>query len=123
MRKSVTVLLFASVLAFAQHVAAQTCANMTYPVNRATNQPPVPPTSWRSPQVSVVWVDVTVDTRGHVKDPAIAVSGGKDADEAVLNAVRNWSFQPAVCGIQPVETRIHIKMKLGVRQPGAASTQ
>ncbi|MDR3762825.1 MAG: TonB family protein [Acidobacteriota bacterium] len=99
---------------------AEPCSNMIYPVNQPTNRPPVPPATWRAPQSAVVWVDLTVDNRGNVKDPVIAVSGGKEADEAVLKAVRHWTFRPAVCGIQPVETRIHIKLNLAVGKPGSA---
>jgi TonB family protein len=123
MRRSILILLFSSALAFAQQLPPQPCANMTYPVNRPTNRPPVPPASWRSPQVAVVWVDLTVDDHGNVKDPAIAISGGKDADEAVLKAVRSWTFQPAMCGFRPVETRIHIKINLGVGKPGSVPMQ
>jgi len=120
MRKLVIILLFSLAMAFGQQVPPQPCANMTYPVNRPTNRPPVPPASWRSPQAAIVWVDLTVDTYGNVKDPVIGISGGKDADEAVLKAIRTWTFHPAICGIQPVETRIHIKMNLGVGKPGTA---
>jgi TonB family protein len=114
---SVLILLLTSVAAFGQQ-AAEPCPNMVYPVNRPTNKPPVPPSAWRAPQAAVVWVDLTVDNHGNVKSPAVAISGGKDADEAVLKAVRNWSFQPAMCGLQPVETRIHIKVNLEVGKPG-----
>ena len=116
-------LLATTVLAVAQNTPAPACANMSYPVNRPTNRPPVPPSTWRSPQSAVVWLDLTVDARGNVKEPAIAISGGKDADEAVLKAVRQWSFQPAMFGIQPVETRIHIKVNLGVGKPGSEPVQ
>jgi TonB family protein len=111
-------------MAFAgQQPEKPTCANMAYPVNRATNKPPIPPSSWRTARTEVIWVDLTVDTRGNVKDPSVSISGGADADEAVLKAVREWTFQPAMCGLQPVETRIHIKMNLGVGKPGSAPKQ
>lgn len=124
MRRSVLILLlFSSALALAQQASPNPCANMTYPVNRPANRPPVPPTAWHSPKAAVVWVDLTVDDHGNVKYPSIAISGGKDADDAVLKAVRDWTFQPAMCGIQPVETRIHIKMNLGVGKPGTVPMQ
>ena len=100
--------------------AAPACSYMTYPVNRPTNKAPLPPASWHTAQSAVVWVDVTVDVRGYVKNPAISISGGEAADAAVLKAVREWTFQPAMCGLQPVETRIHLKLNLGVGKPGTA---
>jgi len=99
---------------------AQPCSYMTYPVNHPTNKPPLPPSGWRSEQSAVVLVDVTVDQHGYVKDPAIAISGGEVADAAVLKAVSKWTFQPAMCGLRPVETRIHLKINLGVGKHGTA---
>jgi TonB family protein len=98
--------------AYGQKPATATCENPTYPINRFTNKPPVPPSNWKPPQSAVVGVDLTIDEKGSVRDAVVVFSGGKDADDAVLKAVRNWAYSPAMCGVTPVETKIHVKINL-----------
>lgn len=88
------------------------CENPTNPINGFANKPPTPPSSWRAPQRASVGLDLVIDTKGNVKEAVIVSSGGKDADEAVLAAVRKWTYSPAMCGSKPVETTIHIKINL-----------
>jgi TonB family protein len=99
-------------VAYGQNPGIAPCENPTYPINRVTNKPPIPPSNWKAPQGAVVGVDLTIDEKGSVRDAVVVFSGGKDADAAVLNAVRNWAYSPAMCGVTPVETRIHVKINL-----------
>lgn len=104
--------------AVGQGSPAASCQNPTEPVNGVTNMPPVPPSSWHAPQSAVVGLDLTISANGKVKDAVVVYSGGRDADEAVLQAVRNWTYSPAMCGSKPVETkiRVQINLKLGVHK-------
>ena len=99
-------------VAYGQKSGIAPCENPTYPINSPTNKPPVPPSYWRPPQSAVVDADLTIDAKGSVKDAVVVNSGGKDADEAVLKAVRNWTFSPAMCGLVPVEMKIHVRINL-----------
>ena len=107
----VMMLLFVAALQ-GQTGASGSCQNPTYPVNRITNKPPVPPATWRAPQSAVVELDLTVDPNGNVTKAVIVSSAGKEADDAVLKTVRTWSYQPAMCGLKPVEMTIHVKINL-----------
>lgn len=114
MRKNILLVLFCLLLgaAQAQQAPNMPCRNVIYPVNRPGNKPPVPPTSWRPPKSAVVWVDLTIDTHGRVKDAVVTSSAGKEADDAVLKAVRQWTFDPARCDFTAVEMTIHAKVNL-----------
>jgi TonB family protein len=105
---------FLIVAAQGQSPANAPCENPKYPINGINNKPPVPPSTWRAPQNAVVGVDLTIDKKGQVKNAVVVVSGGRDADEAVLKAVRNWTYSPAICGSTPVEMTIHAKINLGL---------
>jgi len=107
----VAVLLLSAAVAQGQ-LASEPCVNPKYPVNRITNKPPVPPATWRAPQSAVVELDLTVEANGNVANAVIVTSAGKDADAEVLKTVRTWSYQPAMCGMKPVEMKIHVKINL-----------
>jgi len=51
---------------------------------------------------------VTVDTTGHVANVTVAESGGPALDEAAMAAMRQWTFEPARRGGQPVAARIRV---------------
>lgn len=104
--------LFLVAVANGQNRASTPCENPSYPVNSVTNRPPVPPSTWKPPQSAVIIVDLTIDKKGAVKDAVIVTSGGRDADDAVLKAVRNWTYSPAKCGFAPVEMTIRAKINL-----------
>ena len=106
------ILLLSVLAAQGQSGASAPCENPKYPINNITNKPPVPPASWRAPQSAVVGVDLTIDTNGNVETAEVVSSGGKDADDAVLKAVRNWTYLPAMCGSQPVQIKIRVKVTL-----------
>lgn len=116
MRKFYLLLLFSIFVTVAQgqNPVNAPCNDLKYPVNGVSNKPPVPPSSWHTPQSAVVGADLTIDRRGSVKNAIIVISGGKEADDAVLKAVRNWTYSPAMCGFTAVEMTIHIKINLGL---------
>ena len=106
------VLVATTSLAYGQKQADSPCEYPIYPVSRAGNKPPVPPSYWIAPQSAVVGVDVTVDPSGNVKDAVVVYSGGRDADDAVLQVIRKWTYSPAMCGSKPVQIKIHVKLNL-----------
>ena len=114
MRKLYTLLLplVLMAVAYGQKSAIAPCENPTNPITGFANKPPTPPSSWKAPRNAVVGLDLVIDTKGNVKDAVVVYSGGKDADDAVLEAVRNWTYSPAMCGLTPVETKIHVKINL-----------
>jgi len=119
LRKLSTLLLLFVLMAVAhgQKSTVPSCENPTNPVNGFANKPPIPPSTWRAPRSAVVGLDLTIDTKGNVKDAVVIYSGGRDADNAVLEAVRSWTYTPAMCGSTPVETKIHVKINLQVGRP------
>ena len=109
---TLTLLLVLTAAMHGQKYGIAPCENPTYPINSVTNKPPIPPSNWKAPQSAVVGVDLTIDEKGSVRAAVVVFSGGKDADDAVLKAVRNWAYSPAMCGVTPVETKIHVKINL-----------
>ena len=37
---------------------------------------------------------------------------GKDADTRAMEAVRQWRFTPAMCGIEPIEAKIQVQVDI-----------
>jgi len=109
---TLTLLLVLTAAMHGQKYGIAPCENPTYPINSVTNKPPIPPSNWKAPQSEVVGVDLTIDEKGSVRAAVVVFSGGKDADDAVLKAIRNWAYSPAMCGGTPVETKIHVKINL-----------
>lgn len=71
---------------------------------------------------------VTVQADGSVGDVAVAESGGTAFDEAAVRAVRQWRFEPARRGTEPVAARIRIPMRFAAPEapkvrPTRAPTQ
>jgi TonB family protein len=107
----VAIIVLSAVAALGQ-IGSKPCENPKYPVNRITNRPPVPPATWRAPQSAVVELDLTVDENGNVANAVIVTSAGREADASVLKTVRTWTYQPAMCGMKPIEMKIHVKINL-----------
>jgi TonB family protein len=63
----------------------------------------------RSGESASVEVSYVVDEEGVVSDPKVVESGGKILDEAVLNAVRNWKYQPGVKKGVKVKVRVNLR--------------
>ena len=56
-----------------------------------------------------VSVSFVVDERGEIVDPKVIESAGKQIDDAVLSAMRNWKYQPAQKQATPVKVKITFK--------------
>lgn len=78
------------------------------------NPPASPPASWerKGPKSAMTRLELTVDKKGRVKNPAVVQSGGKDVDREALEAVRQWRFTPASCGTDPIEAKIQVEVTI-----------
>jgi protein TonB len=71
-------------------------------------KPTYPPALRRSKRQGTVTILFKVDTSGRVVDPSIAKSTDSAFDEAALEAVRQWRFEPGTRNGQPVQFRMKI---------------
>ena len=62
----------------------------------------------RDSQVSVA-VNFVVDESGQVFDPKVTESAGKLIDDAVLDAIRTWKYEPAVK--QGVKVKVRVRFR------------
>jgi periplasmic protein TonB len=78
------------------------------------NPPASPPDSWlgKGPKSGMTRLELTVDKKGRVKNPAVVQSGGKDVDKGAMEAVRQWRFTPAMCGTDPIEAKIQVEVDI-----------
>jgi len=78
------------------------------------NPPASPPASWerKGPKSATTRLELTVDKKGRVKNPAVVQSGGKDVDREAMEAVRQWRFTPASCGTDPIEAKIQVEIAI-----------
>ena len=77
--------------------------------------PPVyPMTAKRAGKQGIVLIDAQIDDKGNVREPFILQSAGSDLDEAALQAVGRWRYEPITYNGMPVlfETQITIIFKL-----------
>jgi TonB family protein len=63
----------------------------------------------RSGESASVEVSYVVGEDGAVSDPRVVESGGKILDEAVLNAVRGWKYEPGVKQGVKVKVRVNLR--------------
>jgi TonB family protein len=49
---------------------------------------------------------------GRVKNLGVVDSGGKDVDRQAMEAVRQWRFAPSMCGADPIEAKIRVKVEI-----------
>lgn len=78
-------------------------------------EPSYPPASRRAGEQGTVVFAVLVDPNGHPKDVKVQTSSGHDRlDQAAMDAIRRWTFNPAVRDSQKVEawTRVRVKFQL-----------
>ena len=78
---------------------------------------PTPPDGWfgKGPKTARTTLEMTIDKKGRVLDPKAINSGGKDVDARAIEAVKNWRFVPKTCGKDPVETRMHVLVRIVLR--------
>ncbi len=56
-----------------------------------------------------VSVSFVVDEKGEIVEPKVTESAGKQIDDAVLSALRNWKYQPATKQGTPVKVKVTFK--------------
>ena len=82
------------------------------PPRRLSGDPPqFPAAALLSRQQGTVVVELTVDQDGRPIDAAIVESAGDLFDQAVLDAIQTWRFDPAVRGGQPVPVRWQVRQR------------
>ena len=82
------------------------------PLYRDNPPPRYPRTARRRRYEGTVMLEVLVSIQGRVRDLRLAESSGYDIlDEAAVEAVRDWSFEPGRRGRQPMEMWVKIPIK------------
>jgi TonB family protein len=78
------------------------------------NPPASPPDSWvgKGPKSAMTRLELTVDKKGRVKNPAVVLSGGKDVDKQAMEVVRQWRFSPKICGTDTIEAKILVEVEI-----------
>ncbi|MCD9026863.1 TonB family protein [Luteimonas sp. BDR2-5] len=72
-------------------------------------EPTYPPAAARSREQGTVILLVQVDADGSATDVTIETrSGSRDLDRAAVDAVRKWTFQPAIEGGKPVASAVRV---------------
>ena len=82
-------------------------------------EPSYPPASRRAGEQGTAVFSVLVDPSGHPKDVKVQSSSGYDRlDQAAIEAIRRWSFNPAMRDSQKVEawTSVRVKFQLQTAQ-------
>ena len=82
-------------------------------------EPSYPPASRRAGEQGTAVFSVLVDPSGHPKDVKVQSSSGYDRlDQAAMEAIRRWSFNPAMRDSQKVEawTSVRVKFQLQTAQ-------
>lgn len=59
-----------------------------------------------------VRVSFIVGADGHVHSAFVMDSGGPDADQLVLSAVRFWRYRPALCNGVPTDSEAHVRFTI-----------
>jgi protein TonB len=67
-----------------------------------------------------VQVEFVVDTTGHTSDVRIKTSTDRDFAEAVIDAVKQWRFQPAQQNGVPVATKVILPVRVVAMKPASA---
>jgi protein TonB len=68
-----------------------------------------------------VIVDCIVDEKGAVTKAAVQASLTPEADQAALECVQQWTFEPATKDGLPVATHLRIPIRFSASSPGGAS--
>ncbi|GGK06749.1 energy transducer TonB [Luteimonas terricola] len=72
-------------------------------------QPEYPVAAYRDRAEGTVLVGILVDANGRPSEvDVVRRSGNRDLDRAALDAVRQWTFEPAVRGGRKVEARVEV---------------
>jgi protein TonB len=90
----------------------KTISILAAPDYRKNPEPDYPPLARRRHQQGLVTLAVKVNTQGRVAEVKVKTSSGFPIlDEAALQAVRAWEFQPARIGLMAVESEIEVPVR------------
>ena len=79
------------------------------PVPRARVEPDYPVEAYRAREEGTVLVSATVGTDGSPRDvQVLRRSGSRQLDQAALDAVARWTFDPAIRGGRPTEAEVQV---------------
>ena len=78
-------------------------------------EPRFPQSMIRATRVATVIVLCVIDKQGRVRDPKIVMSSFPPFNQAVLDAVQQWTFVPGSYRGQAVDTYFELKVKFEVR--------
>lgn len=78
-------------------------------------EPPYPEVMRRTRMNATVVVKCVIDKNGNVRDPEIVVASMPPFNDAVMNAVRQWKYQPGSYRGQAVDTYLNLTVTFGVR--------
>jgi protein TonB len=83
----------------------------------ATNRPPpYPADAYQRGQQGRVVLEVRVNARGTVESLRVVESSGVDSlDQAALDAVRDWRFEPARLGGRAAEATVNVPVRFTIR--------
>lgn len=94
----------------AQDEAAKLDAGVTPPRAVSTPDPIYPKTAKKEGRQGDVRLWCVIGTDGSVREAGIAKSLSQDFDESAINAVRQWTFEPATKNGQPVEVKVSVEV-------------
>jgi TonB family protein len=78
-------------------------------------EPGYPEVMRRTRMNATVVVKCVIDKNGNVRDPQIVVASMPPFNDAVMNAVRQWKYQPGSYRGQAVDTYLNLTVTFGVR--------
>jgi len=93
----------------ASAIARRQCESMKHPEIRNHPDPRYPPAAQNAKFQGQSIVTITVEVDGSVSNPQLLQTAGRsDVDQAAIDAVKQWTFKPAMCGTDPVVTDINV---------------
>ena len=78
-------------------------------------QPQFPQSMVRAVRMATVVVHCVIDKEGKIRDPKIVVSSFPPLNQAVLEALYQWTFAPGMRNGRPVDTYFELKVNFQVR--------
>lgn len=100
----------------AQDEAPKLDAGVTPPRAVSTPDPIYPKTAKKEGRQGDVRLWCIIGTDGSVREAGIAKSLSQDFDESAINAVRQWTFEPATRNGQPVEVKVSVEVSFKLSQ-------
>ncbi|WP_101924812.1 MULTISPECIES: energy transducer TonB [Luteimonas] len=81
-------------------------------------EPSYPPAAARNREEGTVVLLVQVDANGRPSDVSVETSSrSRDLDRAAVEAVRGWTFEPAIEGGKPVASSVRVPVEFTLDEP------